>query len=111
MTTHENLRPSSRVVLARDAAWTLADGDCKELTGRWSRWEKQYLAAGEFTERALILLAPAAVCEACPITSECADLAELSRYTGIAAGRGYRNGSLDTYGSRDHHSSSRKRTA
>jgi len=41
------------------------------------------------------LAEPAAVCSACPITAECADLAELSGYTGIAAGEGYRNGRPD----------------
>ncbi len=37
----------------------------------------------------------ATVCAACPISAECADLAELSGYTGIAAGQGYRNGRID----------------
>ena len=37
----------------------------------------------------------------CPITAECADLAQLSGYTGIAAGIGYRNGAPDTYRTRD----------
>ena len=41
------------------------------------------------------------VCALCPITTECADLAKLSGYTGIAAGIGYRNGAPDTYRTRD----------
>ena len=89
------MRGISREVLARDAAWTLDDGGCKELTTRWSAWEAAYLAADTVTDRARALVDPAAVCEQCPITTECADLAELSGYTGIAAGQGYRNGRPD----------------
>ena len=39
------MRGISREVLARDAAWTLADGTCKDLTKRWAAWENGYLAA------------------------------------------------------------------
>lgn len=42
--------------------------------------------------RLAALAGPTAVCSACLITAECAELAELSGYTGIAAGEGYRNG-------------------
>ena len=95
------MRGISREVLARDAACTLGDGNCKELTRRWSAWEAAYLNALAVEERAQLLIAPAAVCAGCPITAECADLAELSLYTGIAAGIGYRNGAPDTYRTRD----------
>lgn len=91
------MRDISRQILARDAAWTLADGSCKELTLSWARWENAYLAASTVEDRARIFLTPAAVCDECPIVTECADLAELSGYTGIAGGRPYRNGRLDTY--------------
>jgi hypothetical protein len=33
------MRGISREVLARDAAWSLADGSCKDLTIEWGRWE------------------------------------------------------------------------
>ena len=82
------MRGISREVLARDAAWTLDDGNCKGLTQRWAAWENAYLAAQAITDRARQLLEPAAVCAMCPITTECADLAKLSGYTGIAAGIG-----------------------
>ena len=95
------MRGISREVLARDAAWTLDDGNCKDLTHRWAAWENAYLAAQAITDRARQLLEPAAVCALCPITTECADLAQLSWYTGIAAGIGYRNGAPDTYRTRD----------
>ncbi|WP_295698128.1 hypothetical protein [Lapillicoccus sp.] len=39
------MRGVSREVLARDAAWTLADGNCKDLTTRWTAWEGAYAAA------------------------------------------------------------------
>jgi len=94
------VRGISREALARDAAWTLADGNCKDLTQRWAAWENVYLAAEAIDDRARLILAPVAVCAGCPILTECADLAELSGYTGIAGGRGYRNGRLDTYRSR-----------
>jgi len=89
------MRGVSREVLARDAAWSLADGACKDLTGQWARWEGTYAAAVTRPARLAALAEPAAVCSACPITAECADLAELSGYTGIAAGEGYRNGRPD----------------
>lgn len=89
------MRGISREVLARDAAWSLADGACKELTGQWARWEDTYAVASTPAARLAALAGPASVCSACPITAECADLAELSGYTGIAAGEGYRNGRPD----------------
>lgn len=89
------MRGASREALARDTAWTLADGHCKDLTQRWNHWENAYLAAEAVDQRARLLIAPAEVCAGCPITVECADLAELSGYSGIAAGEGYRNGRPD----------------
>lgn len=89
------MRGISREVLARDAAWTLADGSCKELTARWTAWEQAYAAAVTTTARLTVLAEPKTVCAGCPISAECADLAELSGYTGIAAGTGYRNGRPD----------------
>ena len=89
------MRGISRQVLARDAAWSLGDGNCKDLTVEWSRWEATYAASPTAAARQAALVEPAALCAACPIATECADLAELSGYTGIAAGRGYRNGRLD----------------
>ena len=94
------MRGISREVLARDTAWTLADGACKDLTIEWARWENTYAAALTQATRLAALAEPAAVCSACPITVECADLAELSGYTGIAAGQGYRNGRPDLARSR-----------
>ncbi|HRC13740.1 MAG TPA: hypothetical protein PLX68_12750 [Dermatophilaceae bacterium] len=89
------MRGVSREVLARDAAWSLADGSCKDLTVEWARWEATYAAAVTAAARQAALVEPAALCAACPVATECADLAELSGYTGIAAGQGYRNGRLD----------------
>ncbi len=89
------MRGISREVVARDAAWSLADGNCKELTTAWASWESRYAAALTTSARLAALTEPAAVCVTCPITIECADLAELSGYTGIAAGQGYRNGRPD----------------
>lgn len=91
------MRGISREVLARDAAWTLADGVCKNLTTTWSTWEQRYAAAITTTARAAALAEPAAVCDGCPISAECADLARLSGYTGIAGGRAFRNGRPDTF--------------
>lgn len=85
------MRDISREVLARDAAWDLADGDCKDLTTSWSAWENAY-ATSRSPDRDLLLANAALVCRACPITRGCADLAELSEYTGIAAGSWYRDG-------------------
>jgi len=89
------VRGVSREVLARDAAWSLADGSCKDLTVEWARWEATYVASVTAAARLAALTEPAVLCADCPIVTECADLAELSGYTGIAAGQGYRNGRLD----------------
>jgi hypothetical protein len=89
------VRGISREVLARDAAWSLGDGNCKERTIEWARWEATYAAAPTSSARQTALTEPATVCAGCPIAVECADLAEMSGYTGIAAGHGYRNGRLD----------------
>ena len=89
------MRGISREVLARDAAWSLADGACRDLTIEWGRWEDTYAAALTQAARLAALAGPTAVCSACLITAECAELAELSGYTGIAAGEGYRNGRPD----------------
>ena len=89
------MRGISREVLARDAAWSLADGNCKDLTLEWNHWEARYAAAVTSSARLAALVEPAALCATCPIAVECADLAELSGYTGIAAGHGYRNGRPD----------------
>lgn len=95
------IRKISREVLARDAAWSLGDSDCKDLTARWAAWERVYLAAEDLHDRAIALVAPAEICAICLIAPECADLAQLSGYTGIAGGRGFRNGRPDRYRSRD----------
>jgi hypothetical protein len=89
------VRGISREALARDAAWSLADGDCKDLTVEWARWEATYTASLTAAARQAALVEPIALCAACPIATECADLAELSGSTGIAAGQGYRNGRVD----------------
>ena len=89
------MRGISREVLARDAAWSLADGACKDLTIEWGQWENTYAAALTRAARLAALAESAAVCSACPIAAECADLAGLSGYTGIAGGEGYRNGRPD----------------
>ena len=86
------MRGISRDVLSRDAAWTLADGACKDLTSQWTAWENTYAAAPTTAARAAALTDAATLCDGCPVQAECADLADLSGYTGIAAGRGYRNG-------------------
>jgi len=72
------MRGISREVLARDAAWSLADGACKDLTAQWARWENAYAAALTHAARLAALAEPAALCAGCPITAECADLAGLS---------------------------------
>ena len=89
------MRGICREVLARDAAWSLADGSCKDLTIQWTRWEATYAASPTAAARRAALTEPAALCAGCSIVTECADLAELSGYTGIAAGQGYRNGRID----------------
>jgi hypothetical protein len=89
------MRGISREVLARAAAWSLADGSCRELTTPWAEWESRYAAAFTAAARLAALAEPVAVRAACPIAIECADLAELSCYTGIAAAQGYRNSRPD----------------
>lgn len=61
----------------------------------WAQWEATYAATLSRAARLAALADSAAVCAGCPITAECADLAALSGYTGIAAGQGYRDGRPD----------------
>lgn len=61
------MRDMSREVLARDAAWSLADGNCKGMAAEWGAWERTYLAADAIDDRARTLLAPSAICAGCPI--------------------------------------------
>jgi hypothetical protein len=91
------VRGISREALARDTAWALADGACKDLTTTWSTWEQRYAAAITTAARAATLAEPRSICDRCPISAECADLAQLSGYTGIAGGRAFRNGRPDTF--------------
>ena len=49
------MRGISRDVLARDAAWILADGACKDLTTQWTAWENTYAAAPTTAARAAAL--------------------------------------------------------
>ncbi len=91
------MRPISRTALARDAAFHLGDGACKDLTLEWSRWEDIHADAATAAARDAALQQAVSVCERCAVTRGCADQAQLTAYTGIAAGQPYRNGRLDTH--------------
>ena len=91
------IRGISREVLARDAAWSLANGACKDLTARWAAWEQAYLSAEALHDRAIALVAPAEICSTGPITAECADQAQRSTYTAIACAPNSRNSPPDNY--------------
>ena len=56
------MRGVSREVLARDAAWTLADGSCRDLTVHWAQWEATYAAAPTQTTRLAALVEPTSLC-------------------------------------------------
>lgn len=94
-------RALSRQVLARDLAALITDAACAELTTQWSAWEKVYEQANTAAERTEALTEPLGFCANCPATHACADLAQLSRYSGIAASCAYSNGyRLDNRGQR-----------
>lgn len=85
-------RDLSRNVLARDLAATITDAACAGAAAQWSAWEDAYERASNPAQRADALREPVSMCHDCPAREACADLAELTRYTGIAAGSAYRNG-------------------
>lgn len=81
-----------RDAVASGMAITLPDGACKELTVEWARWEATRHVPTPQPERQAAVDAAAGVCGTCQVIDECRELAEVSRYTGFAAGLPYRNG-------------------
>lgn len=83
----------AREVLASNSALELPDGSCKELTEQWAAWERLYRVE-TYDARRAALEAASAVCAGCPVMDACRELAEVSRYTGLAAGEPYRHGTV-----------------
>jgi len=86
------VRGISRTVLAQDLAATITDGNCKGHAGVWTTWETAHAAARTAEERVAAATPALAACDTCHVVEECAQLAELTAYTGLAAGTAYRNG-------------------
>jgi len=86
------MRPMSRVVLARQASWQLADANCAGAAGQWAQWEAEHHRASTSLQAAAAVRAAAALCRDCPALAACADWAEPEQYTGLAAGTMYENG-------------------
>lgn len=85
-------RDLSRNVLAQNLAATITDAACAEQTRQWNAWERAYEQARTRAQQADALAEPAAMCATCPAIEDCADLAELTGYTGIAGGHAYIKG-------------------
>lgn len=86
------MRFDERLALTHEAIYVVADGACKELTTRWTQWEVAYTATQSHAGRSAALVEPLRVCSDCPVVGECAEIAELTRYTGLAAGGPYTDG-------------------
>ncbi|WP_154402153.1 hypothetical protein [Ornithinimicrobium cavernae] len=98
---HVATRDLSRVVLAQDLTAGIADAACAGMAAQWSIWEHAYKQARTPAQRSAALADPGTICATCTAHDDCADLAELTRYTGIAAGHPYNNGHrLDLRGRR-----------
>jgi len=86
------VRGISRTVLAQDLAATITDGNCKGHSSDWTSWETAHAAAVTPEQRRAVAAPALRFCATCPVVNECAELAELTAYTGLAANTAYRNG-------------------
>ena len=86
------MRGISRTVLAQDLAATITDGNCKGHSSDWTSWETAHAAAVTPEQRRAVAAPALRFCATCPVVNECAELADLTAYTGLAANTAYRNG-------------------
>jgi len=86
------VRGISRTVLAQDLAATITDGNCKGHGSDWTSWETAYAAAVTAGQRRAVAAPALRFCATCQVVNECAELADLTAYTGLAANTAYRNG-------------------
>ena len=86
------MRGISRTVLVQDLAATITDGNCKGHGSAWTSWETAYAAAITAEQRAAASAPALEFCDTCQVGAKCAQLAELTAYTGLASGTAYRNG-------------------
>lgn len=83
----------TREALASNSALELPLAACKELTQQWTAWERLYSVQTRPVREAALADARQ-VCDTCVVLDGCRDLAEVSRYTGLAAGNPYRYGQV-----------------
>lgn len=86
------MRPISRTFLARILAAQITDAACGDQGQWWSEQEAAHAAATRAAAAGEASAPALALCADCPARSACAELAELNRYTGLAAGTVYVNG-------------------
>jgi len=86
------VRGISRTVLAQDLAATITDGNCKGHGSDWTTWETAHAAAVTAGQRTAAAAPALRFCATCQVVDACAQLADLTAYTGLAAGTAYRNG-------------------
>lgn len=86
------MRPTSKVFRARQVAGDIEAAACKGLGVWWSQREAGYAASTTRTEARSATQPAVDVCVGCPEIARCALLAQLDRYTGIAAAGVYVNG-------------------
>lgn len=83
------MRPVSRLVLAQQQATAIARSEAAACRGRGQWWSEREVEHAAATTRvaAVTAAAPAMeLCARCPMVAACAELCELDRYTGLAAG-------------------------
>lgn len=86
------MRPISRVVVARDAAWRITGAACGGQDRVWSALEAAHADASTPAESGQTVAAARRWCDQCPAAEACALWAALEQYTGLAAGAAYENG-------------------
>lgn len=86
------MKKTTREALARGLAARMTAVSCAELMTQWTQWERDYKRARQGQRIHPSLWRALDVCATCALTASCAELAHLTRYTGIAAGQIYRNG-------------------
>lgn len=86
------MRGISRRVLAQDLAATISLAACKDLGRWWSDCEAEFEAASDRDSRFAAAEPAVSLCASCTVQVDCASLAELTGYSGLAAGTAFRNG-------------------
>lgn len=90
----------TRRTIARRLANSLPTAACHGRAQWWAMKEAEYAAARTARERSYVARPVFTLCAGCPVLLQCAEWAEVYRYTGLAAGAAYRDGRKEDHRNR-----------